>query len=670
VVVSPRHEIREREISSSPRIVRCIKGQRLKHLAFSVNQFPLNIASSHPPDSLWAEEERCVETTWATELSSKREALWPLLSDTSSLNEQLGLPEMNFVERDGNLYGSFGRGLLRQEWVEVPWEWEAAKWLVAERRYSKGPALAVRVRYLLDDHKGGTKLTVRVSWIARYWWSRPVLRYINRWLRAQYERVLRELDDLTGNPIQERLPPESRSDVRVDQNRLRSAIKELTEGEVSSADVDRLANFIRTGSDQQLFRIRPKQLGFEWGMELEDLLLLLLRATRAGLLRLSWDLMCPHCQGVRKESRSLGDLREFGRCDVCNIDFAASGLESIEVTFRVLSEVRVVSEVFYCSAEPAKKPHILLQHRLEPGESYETELGLAPGRYRLRRAVGEGARVSFEIGKAQGGEESLVWNTTDLSLASPRSLAPKAKFVLRNPETQSVPVVLEKVVEDPAALRPHELFNFQQFRDLFSEESITSGLKLEVGHQTLLFTDIVGSTRLYADLGDTRAFNFVHSHFVSLQKIVGAKRGAVVKTIGDAMMAAFQRPEDAFAAAIEIQEKFVGGDDEPLRVRAALHRGICLAVRLESNIDYFGQAVNYAAKMQSVAGAGEIALSNEFHAQPGIAEHLRASGLEVEEVNFPSVYRNGNETSTVMVASLPRQKLLLTKPPDQKRIEI
>ncbi len=129
-----------------------------------------------------------MEASWTEDLSSSREALWPLLADTSSLNEQLGLPEMNFEERDGSLYGSSGSGLLRQEWVEVPWEWEAGKWLIAERRYSKGPALAVRVCYLLDDFEGGTKLTVRASWVARYWWSRPVLKYINRWLRAQSDR--------------------------------------------------------------------------------------------------------------------------------------------------------------------------------------------------------------------------------------------------------------------------------------------------------------------------------------------------------------------------------------------------------------------------------------------------------------------------------------------------
>jgi class 3 adenylate cyclase len=629
----------------------------LKLLTFPVNQLPIDAAISHPPDSLWVEVDRCIETTWTTQLSSKREALWPLLADTSSLNERLGLPEVNFEELDGSLYGSCGRGLLRQEWVEVAWEWEAARWLIAERHYSRGPALAVRVRYLLDDDEGGTKLTVQLSWIARSWWSRPVLRYINRWLRAQYERVLQELDELAGNPTRDPLPPVAPTDVKVDENRLRSAIQELTEGKISRTDVDRLADFIRRGSDQQLFRIRPKQLAFEWGMELDDVLSLLLRATRAGLLRLSWDVMCPHCQGVRKESRSLGDLREFGRCDVCNIDFDSTGLESIEVTFRVLAEIRVVSEVFYCSAEPAKKPHILLQHRLDPGESYEVELGLSPGRYRLRRAVGDGARVSFEIGKASGGDEPLIWNTTDASPGSPRSIGPRAKLVLGNSENESVPVVLEKVAEDSAALRPSELFNLQQFRDLFSEESITSGLKLEVGYQTLLFTDIVGSTQLYGELGDTRAFNIVHAHFVSLQKIVGARRGAVVKTIGDAMMAAFQRPEDALAAAIEIQQKFVGDDEEPLRVRAALHRGMCLAVRLESNIDYFGQAVNYAAKMQSVAGAGQIVLSNEFCAQPGIEAQVRGAGLELEEVRFSPVRSDGNETGTVMVVSVPRQSL-------------
>ncbi len=101
-------------------------------------------------------------------------------------------------------------------------------------------------------------------------------------------------------------------------------------------------------------------------------------------------------------------------------------------------------------------------------------------------------------------------------------------------------------------------------------------------------------------------------------------------------MAAFNRPEDALEAAVEIQKKFAGNQESkvPLTLRISLHRGICLAVRLQSNIDYFGDAVNYAAKMQSVVGSGQIGLSDDFASQPGIADRLQTLCPTVEKTPF------------------------------------
>ena len=153
--------------------------------------------------------------------------------------------------------------------------------------------------------------------------------------------------------------------------------------------------------------------------------------------------------------------------------------------------------------------------------------------------------------------------------------------------------------------------------------------------QTLLFTDIVGSTALYSMLGDTKAFNAVHAHFVALQEIITSRKGAVVKTIGDAMMAAFRNPEEVLQAAVEIQRLFRPGEKD-IALRISIHRGQCLAVRLDANIDYFGNAVNYAAKMQSVAGAGEIVFSKESYSLPNVASHIREHELEMEEKRLPS----------------------------------
>jgi class 3 adenylate cyclase len=72
---------------------------------------------------------------------------------------------------------------------------------------------------------------------------------------------------------------------------------------------------------------------------------------------------------------------------------------------------------------------------------------------------------------------------------------------------------------------------------------------------TLLFTDLKGSTVMYERLGDLNAYALVRKHFALLGAIVQEHSGAIVKTIGDAVMAVFSRPTDAVSAALHILEK-------------------------------------------------------------------------------------------------------------------
>jgi hypothetical protein len=241
---------------------------------------PLKNSVSYPWELDWEADEDPVEHFWTTDLKSSPKALWPLLADTSSVNARLGLPEMAFEERDGQLHGSSGRFLTRQEWVEVPWEWEMEKSLTAERRYSKGFASMVSARYLLSDRWGGTRLTVYFGWLPRRRWSRPLLHWANRWLEKRYSQVLAELDEMASGKTangQCQLPGKPAT---IDESRLGNGLAKLAESGVSAVEIQRLANHIRKASDDDLFRIRAKILAFEWGMELEDVLCLLLQGTK------------------------------------------------------------------------------------------------------------------------------------------------------------------------------------------------------------------------------------------------------------------------------------------------------------------------------------------------------------------------------------------------------
>src|SRR6185369_15149419 len=96
------------------------------------------------------------------------------------------------------------------------------------------------------------------------------------------------------------------------------------------------------------------------------------------------------------------------------------------------------------------------------------------------------------------------------------------------------------------------LLTRQTFRKLFRSERVDEEEGLGIRQVTLLFTDLKGSTALYERLGDLNAYALVREHFALLGAAVQEHSGAIVKTIGDAVMAVFSRPTDAVSAALHI----------------------------------------------------------------------------------------------------------------------
>src|SRR5262249_12322531 len=147
-----------------------------------------------------------------------------------------------------------------------------------------------------------------------------------------------------------------------------------------------------------------------------------------------------------------------------------------------------------------------------------------------------------------------------------------------------------------------------------------------------LFTDIKGSSDLYNQVGDARAYGFVREHYAVLTRAVRDHDGAVVKTIGDAVMAAFTDPVAALDAALAIRAGIAafhrqlaaeeGGSGVAIVVKLGLHCGPCIAVTLNDRLDYFGRTVNLAARLQNESRGGDIVLSEALAAEPGIAERL------------------------------------------------
>ena len=86
---------------------------------------------------------------------------------------------------------------------------------------------------------------------------------------------------------------------------------------------------------------------------------------------------------------------------------------------------------------------------------------------------------------------------------------------------------------------PAVVSSLQDFRDLFSSEMLSLNETFSIENLGFLFTDLKGSTEMYERLGDAQAFALVKEHFYIMERLVRQHSGAVVKTIGDAVMAVF-----------------------------------------------------------------------------------------------------------------------------------
>jgi len=584
----------------------------------------------HPFPAPWAKAKR-IERLWTFDLPGKPEDLWPWIADTSRMNRALGTAEMIFEERDGKRFGCSKPGGVRHEWLEVPWNWVANQWLTCTRIYERGFMKVMYAIHRLEPIDGGTRVYLYFGAIPRSVLGGAALRLGFPSIEKAYRRVLpalaQQLDRLRPEVLQLPPPPLTESA----EHRLRSAQQQLVERGLSRAAVDTLIDYIRTGDDTDLHRIQIRERARVWKLPEDDVLRVALHATRLGLLALSWDTVCPHCRGVRDENHTLSSLRATSDCGACQVTFTTDAQETVEVTFRVHPSVRDVPDQVYCSAEPAKKDHIRVQWTLPPGGTVSLTPKLKPGRYTVWRDHDGGWFLDVD----DAGDPTVQWAEHPRDTVVKAS--PTATLALANDTDQERLFTIEEAKWSDHALRAAHLLSFQDFRDLFSEEYIGADVRLGVGEQTLLFTDVVGSTAFYATRGDPAAFVEIKRHFDEVFAIVAKNRGAVVKTIGDAVMATFVDPIDAVRASRQIHDTFhPQRTDTPIRLRISLNTGPCIAVRLNANADFFGGTVNVAAKLQALAEGYQIAMSDATYNSPGVAEYLRDAKAELERLEYTS----------------------------------
>ena len=552
--------------------------------------------------------ERTLESLWCFEMKASAEEIWTALSDTSRFNRELGLAPRIQVEKEGQLFVTTRMLGLKQEWIEEPWNWLTQKTICSVRTYIRGIAKTVQAVFHVVDEGERRRVYIYFGWQPAHSLWGIFLRATEPYLKSCFRKNFAKID----LHIQSEKKSESAFVVPAlpltedKQQHLEEIQKRLRSKNLNPDLVQRLCSYVVQADEMDLESIRLVPLAQKWNDELRELVVVSLHATRLGLLNISWKIICPHCRGSRFSAGRLGEIPESADCAVCDVQFSTSNAESIEIIFHVHPSVRDVKEQIYCAAEPAKKNHIKVQQVVEPGSTFSVQVDLKVGFFRARF---QEKKWNFEVT-----EKSITENLDFNQLNNEAKVGTKIALYFKNESSERSLFVIEELWGQSSALKPAYLLSLWEFRDLFSEEHLNAKVKLYLGEQTILFTDIVNSTRFYQKVGDAKAFSEVHAHFQDIAMEVKSAQGVVVKTIGDSVMASFASVDDALRSAVKIQERFqLSRKDTDIRLRISINSGLVIAVQLNSGIDYFGNTVNLAAKIQTCAQAGEIALSESTY---------------------------------------------------------
>jgi len=448
-------------------------------------------------------------------------------------------------------------------------------------------------------------------------------------------------------------------DVMSEADSLFSTLRQLADHDA----VDAIERLVHEAPDHDLCRINPLAFAGRHGLNEQRVISAFLQASRLGLFELSWNVLCPHCSGVLDANASLKSVRRQDYCAFCAVGCKPTLDENVEVTFTVTPRVRQIAghapndltfaeylrQIFFSSGIdlPAdyteRMDRIMLDAvELPAGEKAQVSLQLPAGSIILFDPVTHAAHYLEVQGEPTTERRTFSFaygNVKAPTEATELSPGP-VRITLENRSPDRVLPGLwisgdemnDLIGRRRRFLTAKHLFTNQTFRDLYRTDTLDIDQRLKITSLTFLFTDLKGSTDLYERVGDLVAFDLVQAHFKVLQEIVAQEAGAVVKTIGDAVMATFPTPDRALSAALRMREAMVDlkrkENSEDLLLKIGIHEGPCLAVNLNERQDYFGQTVNIASRVQGLAGSRSILTTAPVVQHPEAAAILQAGGLE------------------------------------------
>lgn len=433
-----------------------------------------------------------------------------------------------------------------------------------------------------------------------------------------------------------------------------------------SGVVDAIGDLVRNGRDEALARVNALAFAADRGLDEEAVIAALLHASRLGLFEMSWNILCPSCGGVLGANATLKSVRQQDyHCAFCALTSEPTLDDTVEVSFTVSPRIRRIAahdpdslgfwdyhrQVFYGSGLAFPEPGAFedLSHKalletleLRPGERMILALQLPAQPVTIFDPVTHTGHLIEVAGEptAERRDLSMIFTSAHPGVGQSTLSPGPLRLVLDNRTERRVLVGVYVAGPEMCSLiggrRPFltakRLLTNQTFRDLYRTETLDVEQRLKIMSLTFLFTDLKGSTDLYERVGDLVAYDLVRSHFQILHEIVASEAGAVVKTIGDAVMATFPVPHRAVSAALRMRDSMrqlnARRGAEELILKIGIHEGPCLAVNLNDRQDYFGQTVNIASRVQALATGDSIFATQAVVQDADSARLLSSRGVD------------------------------------------
>jgi class 3 adenylate cyclase len=480
----------------------------------------------------------------------------------------------------------------------------------------------------------------------------------------------------------------------VDMPLLQSKLNELINiSKLRPKIVTDLRRYIEDADDSALFRVNAIQYAKNNGLNESEVIDLFLYSAKLGIFQLEWNMVCPTCACIVDKLSTLNDVHANFICKFCGVDGKLDFDDYIQVVFTINPAIRQISfhqpkaiapedylfNVLFARGVkelPNGLTHMdvgkmLIKHLqiVEPDQEVHVEMDVTPGIYNITELYSN-ASLAFLIADEQSDIDTInvdfsheEINVKDRQLTQIRAEilqqfrsfekyanlnCKKIHVNFKNNSSEKTTLMLVNIpvgipiirLEFYPCLTGKRLLTNQTFVNLFRSESLNANEAMKINDISVLFTDLEGSVKLYDNIGEVNAFHAIRQHFETLETIVRNNNGAIIKTMGDAVMAVFLQPHDGLKAALDIMKTFKSlykNNPRDLKLRLGMNHGHSIIVSHNSQTDYFGQTVNVASRIQKLARSNEICLTKEVVQSEHASNLLKGFKLSEEVATLKGI---------------------------------